>query len=151
MAKQDNFPKIAVCFYADGDHLLRSELFLSNEFKYEIKKGSKQLSDSLSFWIESYLQKRPTPFPIQISGTSFQQTVWEVLAQIPFGKTLSYGQLAKKLEKEKAARAVGTACGRNPLPLLIPCHRVIQANGSLGGFAFDLEIKRRILQFESAK
>ena len=141
-------PKIAVCFYADGDQLLRSELSLDSQFHFEIKNGSKQLTDLVSTWIDSYLKKKPLPFSLQPAGTPFQQSVWKALDQIPFGQPLSYGQLAKNIGKGKAARAVGAACGRNPLPLLIPCHRVIQANKTLGGFAFDLEIKRRLLEFE---
>jgi O-6-methylguanine DNA methyltransferase len=81
-------------------------------------------------------------------GTPFQQAVWAALQKVPFGETISYGKLAELAGYPKAARAVGGACHRNPLPFFIPCHRVIQADGKLGGYALDLEIKRRLLEWE---
>ncbi len=76
--------------------------------------------------------------------------VWEALVSIPFGQRLTYLDLAKSIGKAGAARAAGSACGRNPMPLLIPCHRVIRAGGSLGGFSMGVEIKKRLLAFEAA-
>lgn len=70
------------------------------------------------------------------------------MQKIPFGSTMSYQEVAQAAGSPRAARAVGGACNRNPFPLLVPCHRVIQANGKIGGFALDLEIKRRLLEFE---
>ncbi len=82
------------------------------------------------------------------SGTSFQQRVWEELLWIPAGETRSYSEIAKAISKPKAVRAVGGACGTNPVPLLIPCHRVLAANGKIGGFSGGLEWKRRLLTTE---
>jgi len=82
------------------------------------------------------------------SGTEFQQRVWEELLRIPPGHTHSYGELARLLRKPGAARAVGSACGANPIPLLIPCHRVLAADGRLGGFSGGLDWKRRLLAVE---
>jgi O-6-methylguanine DNA methyltransferase len=82
------------------------------------------------------------------SGTEFQQRVWEELLRIPTGHTRAYGELARVLRKPGAARAVGSACGSNPIPLLIPCHRVLAANGRLGGFSGGLDWKRRLLAVE---
>ena len=84
------------------------------------------------------------------SGTPFQRDVWSALEQIPFGETRSYGQLAAKLGNPDASRAVGRANATNPICLIVPCHRVIGADGSLTGFAFGEDIKRRLLEHESA-
>lgn len=83
-------------------------------------------------------------------GTKFRLRVWEELRRIPRGETRSYGEIADELGKRRAARAVGGACGANPIPVLIPCHRVIAASGSLGGFSGGLEWKRRLLALEGA-
>jgi len=87
--------------------------------------------------------------PLDLSaGTSFQQQVWRVLSGIAAGSTLSYGQVARALRKPGAARAVGAACGANPVPLLVPCHRVLAANRRLGGFSGGLNWKRTLLARE---
>lgn len=84
-------------------------------------------------------------------GTLFQQKVWRQLSEIPFGNTISYLTLAKTIGHPKAYRAVGTANGKNPIPLIIPCHRVIQRNGGLGGYTGGLHIKRFLLDLEKNK
>jgi O-6-methylguanine DNA methyltransferase len=84
------------------------------------------------------------------SGTDFQRRVWRALQKIPRGQTRSYGWVARKIGRPKAARAVGTACGANPVPIIIPCHRVIASDGSLGGFGGGLPLKRRLLALEKA-
>ena len=81
-------------------------------------------------------------------GTKFRLRVWPELLRIPRGETRSYGELADELGKRRAARAVGGACGANPIPVLIPCHRVLAAKGGLGGFSGGLEWKRRLLALE---
>lgn len=87
--------------------------------------------------------------PLDVSrGTEFQQRVWEELLWIPCGETRSYGEIAKSIRKPKAVRAVGGACGANPIPLLIPCHRVLAANQKLGGFSGGLDWKRKLLATE---
>ncbi len=87
--------------------------------------------------------------PIEPRGTAFQASVWRELRNIPWGETRSYHDIACSLDKPSASRAVGAAIGRNPLPLVIPCHRVIGSNGSLTGFAGGLAIKRQLLLIES--
>ena len=82
-------------------------------------------------------------------GTPFQQQVWWELARIPYGVTISYGELARRIDHPQAVRAVGAANGRNPLPIVLPCHRVIGANGSLTGFGGGLPTKRFLLSLES--
>ncbi len=82
-------------------------------------------------------------------GTPFQQAVWEALAAIPYGETISYGALARRLGRPRAARAVGAANGRNPLAIILPCHRVIGSDGQLTGYAGGLAIKEQLLALES--
>jgi len=90
--------------------------------------------------------------PLDLSaGTSFQHKVWELLRQIPPGQTRFYAELAAALRRPNAARAVGNACGANPIPLLIPCHRVVPRGGGLGGFSGPLEWKQRLLETEGRK
>lgn len=88
--------------------------------------------------------------PLHPVGTPFQLAVWEELRRIPYGITISYGELARRISKPQAMRAVGAANGRNPLPIVVPCHRVIGADGSLTGFGGGLPIKRCLLTLEHA-
>lgn len=86
--------------------------------------------------------------PLAPEGTEFQMRVWRALRSIPYGETWSYGELARRIRKPTASRAVGAANGRNPIPVIIPCHRVIGANGALTGFGGGLPIKRKLLALE---
>ncbi len=88
--------------------------------------------------------------PLDIEGTDFQKRVWDELQKIPYGKTISYKTLAEKLGDVKAIRAVGKANGQNPIAIIIPCHRVIGADGSLTGYAGGLDIKEKLLHLEGA-
>lgn len=100
--------------------------------------------------IESYFTGSLQRFslPLQLHGTDFQKKVWTALLDIPFGEVRTYGEIAAAIGNEKASRAVGMANSKNPIPLIIPCHRVIGADGSLTGFAHGLSIKRKLLEFE---
>lgn len=90
--------------------------------------------------------------PLDLSaGTTFQQSVWQALRQIRFGQTRSYGEIARAIGNPKALRAVGGACGANPIPVLVPCHRVLAANQKIGGFSGGLDWKRTLLQREGVK
>lgn len=99
-----------------------------------------------------YLAGRRTTFalPLRPQGTAFQCEVWQALADIPFGETWTYAQLAARVGKPTAMRAVGAANGRNPLPIVLPCHRVIGADGSLTGFGGGLPTKLALLRLEGA-
>ncbi len=87
--------------------------------------------------------------PLAPEGTAFQRAVWQRLQEIPYGETISYGELAKRVGNPKASRAVGAANGSNPIPIVIPCHRVIGSNGKLTGFGGGLPTKERLLALES--
>ena len=101
--------------------------------------------------LESYFAGERTRFesPLAPRGTPFQLRVWAFLRTIPYGETTTYGEIARKLGQPNACRAVGAANGRNPIPVVIPCHRVVGADGSLTGFGGGLEIKRALLDLEA--
>jgi methylated-DNA-[protein]-cysteine S-methyltransferase len=87
--------------------------------------------------------------PLDPKGTSFQVTVWKQLREIPYGETISYGELARRIGNPKASRAVGLANGANPIPIVIPCHRVIGSSGKLVGYGAGLEVKEKLLALET--
>lgn len=103
--------------------------------------------------LESYFSGKLKEFnlPLEPCGTAFMKQVWAALCEIPYGNTASYGDIAKKIGKPKAARAVGLANNRNPIPIIIPCHRVIGTDGSLTGYAGGLEMKKKLLDLEKEK
>ncbi len=110
---------------------------------------SSEPSPSLREWLERYAQGSSTPFPLNLPKFApFTVQALTTLHQLPFGQSLSYGELAQQAGTPGAARAVGTACGRNPFPLLIPCHRILAADNRLGGFSLELAVKERLLDFE---
>ncbi len=86
--------------------------------------------------------------PIAVEGTSFQKSVWNAMRKIPYGHTKTYAEIARKIGKPKAVRAVGSACGKNPLLVLVPCHRVIGSNRTLGGFSAGISAKKLLLAYE---
>lgn len=102
--------------------------------------------------LDAYFAGERTTFdlPLAAAGTPFQERVWEALRSIPFGHTTSYGEIAIRMGEPKAVRAVGAANGRNPIPIIVPCHRVIGANGDLTGFGGGIERKRWLLEHEGA-
>jgi len=103
--------------------------------------------------ISDYLAgtRRSFTVPVVSAGTEFQREVWTALAKIPYGALRTYGELAAALGRPRGARAVGAACGANPVPILVPCHRVVGAKGSLGGFGAGLAVKLKLLEVERAK
>ena len=104
--------------------------------------------------VQAYATGKPVKFNCRLdlsSGTPFQQNVWRALQTIPRGETRSYAWVAKKIGKPKAIRAVGAACGANPVPIIVPCHRVIASDGSLGGFGGGLALKKRLLALEGVR
>lgn len=135
-------PKISVHVEMRGEEILSSRLTLSDQF---ICTGANAV---LIEWFKAYAEGKAKPFSLE-AGSLFQKRVMQALNGIPFGQIISYQELAAICGAPKAARAIGNACARNPFPLFVPCHRVIRSNGKLGGFACDLEIKRRLLEFEA--
>ena len=108
-------------------------------------------------WLDTYFAGREPAFmpPLHPIGSSFQRSVWEILLQIPYGRTTTYGEIARQLAEKRglpraSAQAVGGAVGRNPISILIPCHRVVGANGSLTGYAGGIDRKITLLEWEHA-
>jgi methylated-DNA-[protein]-cysteine S-methyltransferase len=111
------------------------------------------LIEAVKQQLKAYFEGKPTDFQdlaLDPPGTPFQRRVWQELCRIPMGQTISYKELARRIGKPMACRAVGQANGRNPIPLIIPCHRVISANGRLGGYNSGLDRKRWLLRHEGA-
>ena len=94
-------------------------------------------------------QRREFDIPLSLKGTDFQLSVWHELREIPYGTTVSYGEVAKRIDNPKAVRAVGAANGRNPIPIIVPCHRVIGSHGDLTGFGGGLDTKEALLRLEA--
>ena len=88
--------------------------------------------------------------PLGLQGTPFQQSVWQALQDIPYGEVCTYGDIARKIGRPKACRAVGMAIHLNPLPIIVPCHRVISAGNRLGGYAYGIEAKQKLLHLEDS-
>lgn len=116
---------------------------------YEIRPGN-SLTTAARDQIDAYTRGELQTFdlPVELSGTEWQQRVWRELMNIPFGQTRSYGEVASVVCTTRASRAVGRANGANPIPLVVPCHRVVGADGSLTGFGGGLHLKQALLEHE---
>jgi len=123
---------------------VQEEIIEENETSL-LKEAIKQLNE--------YLEGKRSSFdlPLEPKGTEFQKKVWNALKEIPFGETRSYGEIAKIIGNEKASRAVGMANNKNPIAIMVPCHRVIGANGKLVGYAGGLDLKEKLLELEKKK
>lgn len=117
----------------------------------EMEESSEPLILEVEKQLGEYFKKKRIRFelPLHAQGTPFQEKVWELLYQIPYGVTCSYRDIAEKMDHPKAVRAVGAAVGRNPISIVIPCHRVIGMDGSLTGFAGGLDRKKTLLELET--
>lgn len=109
------------------------------------KKGKQQMQEYLLG------TRRNFELPLKMEGTEFQKKVWEALLTIPYGTCVSYKDICHRIGREKAFQAVGTAVGRNPFFVVVPCHRVISSDGTIGGYAYGLTMKRRLFEIEGIK
>jgi len=136
---------------ADSDRTLEARL--RHEYpQAEVRRDRNGLSQTLSTLMRYLEGRQPRlDLPLDIRGTAFQCRVWEELLRIPYGKTRTYGEVAKAIGKPGAARAVGTACGSNPVPLIVPCHRVVRGGGALGGYGLGLPRKKALLEMEKQR
>ena len=141
-------PAVILTLTADDDNLLRID-FGAQRPTNAIEKTTSILALAAQ-QLEEYFHglRRDFTIPLKANGTQFQQQVWQALTHIPYGTTHTYKELAETIGKPKASRAVGSACNRNPLPIVIPCHRVIGSSGSLTGYAGGLELKAMLLKME---
>ncbi|MCI7454927.1 MAG: methylated-DNA--[protein]-cysteine S-methyltransferase [Spirochaetales bacterium] len=117
-------------------------------FSYSEHSDSSPLLEKAKEEIEEYFQGKRKTFdlPLDAKGTEFQKRVWKELLDIRYGESLSYGEIGDRIGT-KAYRAIGNACGKNPIPILIPCHRVV-GKDNIGGFSLDLDLKRKLLDIE---
>ena len=137
---------------SDGEHLIAIEFEnLQAATTDDVERPDAALN-ACGKQLKEYFAGRRREFdlPLSPAGTEFQQNVWAALKAIPYGELRSYRDIAEGLDKPKAVRAVGAANGRNPLPIVVPCHRVIGSDGSLTGFAGGLEAKKILLRLEGA-
>jgi len=136
---EENGSAITKIYFINNDE--QEEILEKNETAL-LKEAIKQLNE--------YFDGKRISFDLQLQpqGTEFQNKVWKALMEIPFGETRSYGEIAKIIGNEKASRAVGMANNKNPIPIIVPCHRVIGANGKLVGYAGGLDIKEMLLNLE---
>ena len=118
-----------------------------------LKKRGNKILEQLRMQIDEYFKGKRKIFdlPFKLKGTAFQKKIWKEISDIPFGDTLSYKQLAEEVDSPNAFRATGTACGANPLSLIIPCHRVISSRNELAGYGGGLGKKKWLLDFESSQ
>jgi len=123
---------------------------LEREIPFDGAYKATALSDQTARQLEEYFKGKRQNFDLPLApiGTSFQQKVWKALQRIPYGKTKSYKQIAEKIDNPNASRAVGMANHNNPIMIIIPCHRVIGANGKLVGYAGGLSLKQQLLDLE---
>lgn len=138
---------------ADNGAAITNVYFNENEVKGPVEKKETYLIKQAAQQLNEYFSGKRKEFnlPFSLEGTDFQQAVWKALQEIPFGETRSYGEVAKSIGNPKAARAVGMANNKNPIPIFIPCHRVIGANGKLVGYGGGLNIKEHLLKIEIKK
>ena len=134
---------------SNGTQLLKIEF--EGHYNNDVVEASDAVLVNCAHQLTDYFAGKRQRFelPLWAKGTPFQQAVWDALADIPYGELRSYKDIAHSINNPAAVRAVGAASGRNPLPIVVPCHRVIGSNGSLTGFAGGLEAKRVLLQLEA--
>ena len=131
---------------AELEALLKAELPFAALVRDEV--ALKPWSEALASYVDGHAQRLDVP--LDVAGSRFRMRVWEALRAIPRGSTRSYAEVARSLGAPHGARAVGQACARNPVAIAIPCHRVLAADGTLGGYAFGLARKRALLEREGA-
>lgn len=141
---------LCLCRWTDGCHAARTDLRLQRLLQASFATGSSPTIALAVKEIEEYFAHRRQAFdvPLHLAGSPFQQHVWQALRAIPFGETLSYSALARRIGQPTATRAVANAVAANPIAIFVPCHRVVGSNGSLTGFAGGLSAKRCLIENE---
>ena len=140
-----------MCDWVISPHFLSNQRRIAQALSSTFLSGSSPVIDSAIAQLDAYFSHSLTHFllPLLLIGTPFQKDVWNTLIQIPYGHTCSYLQQAQMMHRPEAVRAVATANSRNPISIIIPCHRVIGSNHSLTGYAGGIETKRLLLQHEA--
>ena len=135
--------------YGDNGYLEGLELYKNQKIDSSWQENEKYFTKTI-VQLNKYFKKELKHFdlPIKPTGTAFQKRVFGELLKIPYGSTISYQELAKRVGNKKASRAVGNANGKNPIAIIIPCHRVISKDGTIGGYSGGIDIKRKLLKLE---
>jgi methylated-DNA-[protein]-cysteine S-methyltransferase len=135
---------------AEKDGAICCVFFKTDKTPDGFEKAETPLIKKAAVQLDEYFNGKRKVFnlPLKLNGTDFQIDVWKALQNIPFGETRSYGEIARVIGKPKASRAVGMANNRNPIVIIVPCHRVIGHDGSLTGFGGGIELKKRLLELE---
>lgn len=142
---------------SDGENIvglwLEGQKYFAVTLNGEVTEKELPVFDEARRWLDIYFSGREPQFmlPLAPRGSEFRRTVWAQLLKIPYGETATYGDIAKRLGGKSSARAVGGAVGHNPISIIIPCHRVVGANGSLTGYAGGVDKKKQLLRLEKAK
>lgn len=128
-------------------------LWLPGQRQWDGDEGGYPVLEQAKRWLDLYFSGREPDFrpPLHLIGTAFQREVWQILLTVPYGQTVTYGQIARRLGGSMSAQAVGGAVGRNPISIIVPCHRVIGADGSLTGYAGGLDKKLALLELEGVR
>jgi len=146
---------------SDGDNIsglwIEGQKYFACNLEKDALKQNLPVFENAEKWLDIYFSGTEPDFmpPLMPRGSQFQKSIWDLLRKIPYGKTISYGEIASRFEaknkgRRTSARAVGTAVGRNPISILIPCHRVIGKNGDLTGYAGGIPKKIKLLKIEGA-
>ncbi len=142
-----SFENISLEIITENDKLKGINFVESYKETTKDDSFQKEIKKELMEYFEG--KRKVFEIPLEVEGTEFQKKVWTEMAKIPFGERMSYGELAEKSGCPKGARAVGLACNKNKIPIIIPCHRVVGKNGNLTGFAGGLDIKAQLLKLEN--
>lgn len=142
-----SFENISLEIITENDKLKGINFVESYKETTKDDSFQKEIKKELMEYFEG--KRKVFEIPLEVEGTEFQKKVWTEMAKIPFGEKISYGELAEKSGCPKGARAVGLACNKNKIPIIIPCHRVVGKNGNLTGFAGGLDIKAQLLKLEN--
>ena len=142
------YDKLILEIFISEDKISKID-FTDTYFETEEDEFIKKIKSQLLAYCQGKLKN--FDLDLLVEGTEFQKKVWEEMQKIPYGKTMTYGELAEKVGNPKGARAVGMACNKNKIPIIIPCHRVVGKNGKLTGFAGGLDIKELLLKIEGEK
>ena len=140
-----------ICF--PGELSVQWFPWFDRHFSQQPEKGSQPVLNEALGQLTEYFEGKRRAFhlPLDLRGTPFQLQVWRELGKIPYGSTDSYGQIARRIRNPRAGQAVGAAVGKNPVPIIVPCHRVMGHNGALVGFGGGLQAKEKLLELEGAR
>ena len=146
----ENTPVGDITIYAQDDYITKISFGKQELVEYECIDGFNHVLAMAEIQLDQYFHGALKEFKLEIScvATEFEQLVWSNLCSVEYGKKITYKELAKVCGNEKASRAVANALRKNNLPIIIPCHRVIASNGSLGGYTPDINIKKKLLELE---